>query len=96
MSVKENIISCIAKIKREKTNSFIEIFEERALAKAEEIDRVLASGGRNLPLAGAPVALKDNMVIKGETASCSSKILKGFVSPYDAEVVTRLEKAGAI
>ncbi|MBA3065978.1 Asp-tRNA(Asn)/Glu-tRNA(Gln) amidotransferase subunit GatA, partial [bacterium] len=46
--------------------------------------------------AGAPVALKDNMVIKGETASCSSKILKGFVSPYDAEVVTRLEKAGAI
>jgi len=96
MSVKENIRACIAKIKGDRTNSFIEVFEERALAQSEKIDALLAAGDESLILAGAPVALKDNMVIKGETASCSSKILEGFVSPYDAEVVTRLEKAGAV
>ncbi|PKN00169.1 MAG: Asp-tRNA(Asn)/Glu-tRNA(Gln) amidotransferase GatCAB subunit A [Elusimicrobia bacterium HGW-Elusimicrobia-2] len=96
MSVKENISSCIERIKRDKTNSFIEIFEKRALRKAEGIDSRLASGDRNLPLAGEPVAIKDNMVIKGEAAGCASRILEGFVSPYDAEVVTRLENAGAV
>ncbi|MDO9513377.1 MAG: Asp-tRNA(Asn)/Glu-tRNA(Gln) amidotransferase subunit GatA, partial [Elusimicrobiota bacterium] len=96
MSVKENISSCIEKIKRDKTNSFIEIFEKRALGKAEGIDSRLASGDRNLLLAGEPVAIKDNMVIKGEVAGCASRILEGFVSPYDAEVVTRLENAGAV
>ena len=77
-------------------HSFLEIFEERALAKAAAIDEKTAAGASRGRLAGIPVALKDNIVIKGERATCGSKILEGFVSPYDAEVVRRLEAEDAV
>lgn len=47
-------------------------------------------------MAGVPIAVKDNMCITGREASCASKILKGFVAPYDAEVICKLKNAGAI
>jgi aspartyl-tRNA(Asn)/glutamyl-tRNA(Gln) amidotransferase subunit A len=50
---------------------------------------------RSLPLSGIPVALKDNICVEGWEATCASKILKGFISPYDATVVTKLLDAGA-
>ncbi|MEA2082414.1 MAG: Asp-tRNA(Asn)/Glu-tRNA(Gln) amidotransferase subunit GatA [Elusimicrobiota bacterium] len=94
MSVKQNIADCIEKIEREdgKLNSFVEVFKKSALARAEEMDRNHIDG----VLSGVPVAVKDNMVINGKKASCSSGILEGFISPYDAEAVRRLESAGAI
>ncbi len=97
-SVCNKIKKTIEKIKQEDSayNSFVEIFEERSLERAEKIDSLLADNKPAGALAGIPVAVKDNIVIKGQSATCASKILKGFVSPYDAEAVRRLEEEGAI
>jgi len=73
-------------------NAFNHVAAERALARAEAIDR----GGASGPLAGVPVALKDNLCVRGMRATASSKILDTFVAPYDATVVQRLEAAGAV
>ena len=74
-------------------NAFNFVDADRALARAEAIDRNPRGAG---PLAGVPVALKDNMCVRGMRTTASSKILDTFVPPYDATVVQRLEAAGAI
>ena len=75
-----------------KTNAFVLVNEAGALASAKAADSIAAKG----PLAGIPVAIKDNMCVKGEDTTCSSRILKGFKPPYDATVVRRLKDAGAV
>jgi aspartyl-tRNA(Asn)/glutamyl-tRNA(Gln) amidotransferase subunit A len=75
-------------------NAFNHVAAERALARAEAIDQAGPAGAG--PLAGVPVALKDNMCVRGMRTTASSKILDTFVPPYDATVVQRLEAAGAI
>ncbi|MEZ4332994.1 MAG: Asp-tRNA(Asn)/Glu-tRNA(Gln) amidotransferase subunit GatA [Myxococcota bacterium] len=70
--------------------------DESALREAEAADRRLAMGERRSILDGIPVVLKHNIVEQGQLATCSSRILEGFVSPYDATVVERLRAAGAI
>ena len=77
-------------------NAFNHIARDRALARAGEIDQQRASGAALGPLAGVPIALKDNMCVKGMRTTASSRILDNFVPPYDATVVTRLERAGAV
>jgi aspartyl-tRNA(Asn)/glutamyl-tRNA(Gln) amidotransferase subunit A len=77
-------------------NAFNLIAGERALARAAEIDRQRAAGSPLGPLAGVPVALKDNLCVRGMRTTASSKILDNFVPPYDATVVQRLEAAGAV
>jgi aspartyl-tRNA(Asn)/glutamyl-tRNA(Gln) amidotransferase subunit A len=74
-------------------NAFNLVDAGRALARAEAIDR---AGGAAGPLAGVPVALKDNLCVRGMRTTASSKILDTFVPPYDATVVQRLEAAGAV
>jgi len=69
---------------------------QAALSEAEAADERRAGGELRSPLDGIPVLIKDNMVQRGEPAQCGSRILEGFVSPYDAAVVERLEAAGAI
>lgn len=76
--------------------AFLKVTPELALAQAEEIDRRIAAGEKIGPLAGIPMALKDNMCTAGVETTCASKILKGFVPPYDATVVARLKEAGAV
>ncbi len=69
---------------------------EQALAKAEAVDRRLAAGEAVGPLAGVPVAVKDNLCTRGVRTTCSSKILESFVPPYNATVVEKLDEADAI
>ena len=77
-------------------NAYVTIDEEGALKRAREVQRLIDDGTLNGPLAGVPVAIKDNMCIKGMRTTCSSKILDTFHPTYTAEAVVNLEKAGAV
>jgi aspartyl-tRNA(Asn)/glutamyl-tRNA(Gln) amidotransferase subunit A len=77
-------------------HAFNLVTAEDALAAADEIDRRVAAGDEVGPLAGVPVALKDNLCTRGRPTTCSSRILEGWRPPYDATVVARLRKAGAV
>jgi aspartyl-tRNA(Asn)/glutamyl-tRNA(Gln) amidotransferase subunit A len=77
-------------------NAFNHVDADRALARAAKVDRQRAAGERLGPLAGVPVAIKDNMCVRGMRTTASSRILDTFVPPYDATCVTRLEAAGAV
>ncbi|TML91892.1 MAG: Asp-tRNA(Asn)/Glu-tRNA(Gln) amidotransferase subunit GatA [Actinobacteria bacterium] len=77
-------------------HAFLTVMGDEARAAADAVDRVVASGGDPGPLAGVPVALKDNMCTRGVPTTCASRILEGWRPPYDATVVTRLRAAGAI
>ena len=77
-------------------NAFNLVDAERALGRAREIDRRRAAGDTPGPLAGVPIALKDNMDVRGMKTTASSRILENFVAPFDATVVRRLEAAGAV
>ena len=76
--------------------TFLTVCSEEALAAADAVDRKVAAGDDPGPLAGVPVALKDNMCTRGLPTTCSSRILEGWRPPYDATVVTRLAAAGAV
>lgn len=78
-----------------KLNAFIS-FNEDGIKQAEAIDQKIARGEDPGPLAGVPVAVKDMLCTKGLQTTAGSKILKGFVPPYSATVVEKLEAAGAI
>ena len=77
-------------------HAFLTVMGEEARAAADAVDRVVAGGGDPGPLAGVPVALKDNMCTRGVPTTCASRILEGWRPPYDATAVTRLRAAGAI
>lgn len=77
-------------------NAFVHVDREHALKQAAEIDARRASGAEIGPLAGVPVALKDVICERGQPATCASRMLKGFVPPYDATVVSNLKRAGAV
>jgi aspartyl-tRNA(Asn)/glutamyl-tRNA(Gln) amidotransferase subunit A len=78
------------------SNAFLALASERARRRAAEIDAAVAAGRDPGPLAGVPVAVKDNICTDGVATTAGSAILDGFVPPYDATVVARLEAAGAI
>ena len=85
-----------AEATRATLNAFIGLRPEPARAAAAEADARRARGEGRGPLDGLPVAIKDNMVQAGDPATCASRILEGFVAPYTATAVERLEAAGAI
>jgi aspartyl-tRNA(Asn)/glutamyl-tRNA(Gln) amidotransferase subunit A len=76
-------------------NCFITVDEDRSLAQAKEADAARAAG-RAEPLTGIPIAQKDIFCAKGWLTTCASKMLSNFVSPYDAHVVERFNRAGAV
>jgi aspartyl-tRNA(Asn)/glutamyl-tRNA(Gln) amidotransferase subunit A len=76
--------------------AWLEVFAEEARELAAELDRRIAAGENPGPLAGVPVALKDNLSLAGHRLTCASKILDGYVAPYTATAVERLLAAGAI
>ncbi|OGO04401.1 MAG: aspartyl/glutamyl-tRNA amidotransferase subunit A [Chloroflexi bacterium RBG_13_56_8] len=75
--------------------AYLRITPEKALQSAEEADR-RRSQGKDLPLLGIPLATKDVLAIRGVETTCGSRILKGFVPPYDATAIAKLRCAGAV
>ena len=82
--------------KEEQVHSFVTVDEEGALARAKEVQAQIDAGELTGPLAGVPVAIKDNMCTEGLLTTCSSKILYNFIPTYTAEAVKKLEEAGAV
>ena len=77
-------------------HAYVTVDEEGALKRAEEVQRRIDDGTLTGPLAGVPVAIKDNMCTKDLLTTCSSKILYNFVPTFSAEAVINLENAGAV
>ena len=77
-------------------NAFLALSQERAYKQAAAVDALVAAGKPLPPVAGVPMAVKDVISTRGVATTCGSKILQGYIPPYDATAVTRLEAAGAI
>ena len=75
-------------------HSYLHVDADGALAQADEVDRRRAAGESLHAMAGVPIAVKDVMTTRGLPTTCGSKILQGWVPPYDATLVTRLREAG--
>lgn len=78
-----------------RVGAFLEVTPDLALEEARSADARVAAG-EDLPLAGVPMAIKDNMWVSGRQATCASRILRGFRPPADATAVSRLRRAGAV
>jgi len=77
-------------------NAFLHVNPRLTLQFARAVDARIAAGGHGGPLAGVPVALKDNLCLRHMPTTCASKILKGWMPPYDADAVAKLLAAGAV
>lgn len=98
VTVKEAVEAVLDNIeKKEDTyHCYVTIDREGALKQAEEIQKKIDDGTLSGPLAGVPVAIKDNMCTEGLLTTCSSKILYNFVPTFTSEAVLNLQKAGAV
>lgn len=97
VSAEEVARSCLERIDALEgdVRAFVTVTREELLAGARRADEARARGERLGPLAGIPVAIKDNIVTRGVLTTCSSRILANFVPPYDATAWQRLKEAGA-
>ncbi|MFY9173869.1 MAG: Asp-tRNA(Asn)/Glu-tRNA(Gln) amidotransferase subunit GatA [Peptococcia bacterium] len=77
-------------------NAFITVTGELALEQARDIDQRRAAGEKLAPLAGIPMAVKDNIITKNIKTSCASKMLANYIPPYNAEVMDRLAETGSV
>jgi len=98
VSAREVAEAALARISEadEVLGAFLAVAREQALARAGEIDRRVRAEGSGGPLAGVPVAVKDNICTRNLRTSCGSRGLQDYVPPYSATAVERLEQAGAI
>ena len=98
VTVREAVLAAYDKIdeKEAELNCYVTTTKEAALAKADEVQAKIDAGELTGPLAGVPVAIKDNMCTKGVLTTCSSRILENFVPTFTAEAVINLGKAGAV
>jgi aspartyl-tRNA(Asn)/glutamyl-tRNA(Gln) amidotransferase subunit A len=94
ISAQEVVSQTLSRIERTEPgiDAFLSVHGERALERAKLVDEGKISG----PLAGVPIAIKDNLTTTFGTTTCASRMLENFRSPYDATVVKKLEEAGAI
>jgi len=100
ISAREVMQACLDQVHRVdgRVQAFLSHDAEDALAQAAAADKALAQGATHVqqPLLGVPIALKDILAVKGHPLGCASKVLAGFISPYDATVVEKLKAAGAV
>jgi len=80
----------------DKVGGFVTQTKQHALNKAKDIDKRIKAKEKLSPIAGIPIAVKDNMCTKGTVTTCSSRILENYIPPYNATVVEKIEEAGAI
>ncbi len=98
LTVKEAVEAAFSQIEsvESEVHSFVTLDKEGALKRAEEVQKLIDDGSLSGPLAGVPVAIKDNMCTEGMLTTCSSKILENFNPTFTAEAVKNLEEAGAV
>jgi aspartyl-tRNA(Asn)/glutamyl-tRNA(Gln) amidotransferase subunit A len=98
VGVLEALETVLAQIKEKEAalHCYVTIDEDGARGEAREVQKRIDSGELTGPLAGVPVALKDNLCVRGMRTTCSSRMLADFVPEYTAHVVKKLEKAGAV
>ena len=98
ISVKELVNNLFLKIdsKDPKINSYICTTKDNAIAQAENIDKLIQNKDLLPPLAGIPIAIKDNICTKGVVTTCASKMLKNFVAPYESTASSKLWSSGGI
>ena len=77
-------------------HSYVTVDKEGAMERAKKVQKQIEEGAINGPLAGVPVAIKDNMCTKGVKTTCASKMLENFVSPYDATVMEKINAENMI
>jgi aspartyl-tRNA(Asn)/glutamyl-tRNA(Gln) amidotransferase subunit A len=85
-----------AEAENPRTNAYLRLSPERALANARRVDERIARGEDPGLLAGVPVAVKDVIVTRGVKTTCGSKLLADYIPPYDATAIVRLEEAGGV
>lgn len=91
----QEVLAQVERVEKD-VHSYVSYDGEAALKRAKEVQQLIDEKKLTHPLAGVPVAIKDNMCTKGVTTTCSSKILSNFVPPYSSTAVEKLEAAGAI
>ena len=98
VTVREAVEASLAQIDsvESEVHSYVTICREEALKRADQVQKMIDAGELTGPLAGVPVAIKDNMCTEGVLTTCSSKILGNFEPTFMAEAVKRLEEAGAV
>ena len=98
ISVLDGVKTVFAEIekKENRIHAYLDIYKKEAYARARQVEKGIAEGIYTGPLAGVPVAVKDNICVKGKKTTCASRMLENFVPPYQAEAVSRLEQAGMI
>lgn len=98
VSVLDGVKDVFSKIEKKdnRIHAYLDTYKKEAYARAKEVEKGIEDGTYTGPLAGVPIAIKDNICVQGKPTTCASKILEGFVPQYQAEVISRLEKAGMI
>ncbi len=98
ISVREAVEAALAQIDKveDDVHGFVTIDREGAFQRADEVQKLIEEGKLTGPLAGVPMAVKDNLCTRGLLTTCSSRILHNFIPSYTAEAVKRLEAEGAV
>jgi len=98
IGVQEAVKASLAQIENQdkNVNAFLTVDEDAALKRAAEVEKAIKKGRYNSPLAGVPIAVKDNICTKGMLTTCASRILENFVPFYNAEAVEQILNAGMV